>query len=953
MADFRIRVIIDPSGAQRGGRQVEKSLDRVGASADRTRKLIARAFSFAIVASALTRTIGLLANFEQQMASVRAISGATEAQFSSLREEAKRLGITTRFSASQAAEGMVFLARAGFEVDEVMGSIEGTLRLAQAGVLDVGTAADIASNILQGFRLEVDQTGRVVDVLALAANSANTTVGQLGQGMKFVAPVAAGLGVSLEETTAAMAALSDAGLQSTLAGTGLRRVLSELESPAKKTTDILAGLGLAAEDVRVSQVGLITAIQRLAAAGVDTGQALELFGDRGGPAFEVLSSSIPKILEMNEALANAGGTAERIARIMDDNLKGALFAVGSALEGIIVELGDAGATGALEGFFRALAKGLRGVVANIDVFINILETLAIVLGVKLASVAIPAVIAGVKALTLAILANPIGAIAVAATLAVSALIAFSEEISVGEGRLATLQDVGQAAFEAMEEAVSTFVQFFDNNFGIIADLARDVFGDVEFSVEGVLRVTARVIDGMVGLFKGGADAVQIAFENVPAALESVFKRAINGILSIYQGFIGLIIKGLNILGADIGDELVRTLETFKLKLTPEAEDIGARMDAAIAAGIAGQGAAEAQLDKILDRAEEIARERLDALPGGDEDGGLASLGRGVSRDLPAPAVRSAVDPEFSKLLQQLEREGELLKLSNSERDIQQGLLAAEKTLKRSLTDTERERVEGLLRTNQALEEEAALLDSIRGPQVNYNRNLATLNRLLESGAINAEEFRRAQRDMRLEFLNTQTDFASGVERTFLDIQRNAEDSAQQIQDVLTNAFKEAEDAFVDFVKGGELNFEKLVDSIEEQLLRLAFQNVTGQLGASLGFGKSPEGGGIFADLFGGGGGGIGELFSGLGSLIGLAGGGDIMVGGRGGVDNNLLSVNGAPVARVSRGETVTVSPDGQNKRPININFAISTPTGQVPLQTQKQIAASTARALQMADRRNN
>ena len=366
MADFRIVVTIDPTRARQGGRQVERSLQRVGTQADRTRQLITRAFAFVGIITAVRSVVGTLATFEQSMSTVRAITGATEDQYRSLREEAIRLGSTTRFTSTQAAEGATFLARAGFDTNQVLASLNDTLLLAQAGALDLGRAADIASNILTGFRLEADQAGRVVDVLALAANSANTNVQQLGDAMKFVAPVAAGLGVSLEEATAAAGALSDAGLQASLAGTGLRRVLSELESPGRKTRDILESVGLTADDVRVSQVGLTAAIRALADAGVDTGAALELFGDRGGPAFEVLSNALPRIERMTEALREAGGTARRIADIMDDNLNGALLRVASAFESVILSFGNLGATDTLTQSFNGLASALRLVAANLD-----------------------------------------------------------------------------------------------------------------------------------------------------------------------------------------------------------------------------------------------------------------------------------------------------------------------------------------------------------------------------------------------------------------------------------------------------------------------------------------------------------------------------------------------------------------------------------------------------------
>lgn len=309
--------------------------------------------------------IRTVADFSQEMSTVRAVTGATADEFNRLQLEARRLGVSTRFSATQAAEGMTFLSRAGFTVAETLEATESTLLLAQAGALGLGQAADIASNVMRGFRLEVDQTNRIVDVLAFAANNANTTVGQMGEAMSFVAPVAAGLNVSLEETAAAVAALSDAGIQGSRAGTGLRRVLSSLESPTGAAANILQTLGVRTEEVRVSQVGLTAALERLAEAGITTGQALELFGDRGGPAFEVLASSIPQIQSMNARLQDAGGTARRTADIMDQNLNGAMLRLRSATEGLVVTLGAEGGEDALATLFDNIAGAIRGVEAAI------------------------------------------------------------------------------------------------------------------------------------------------------------------------------------------------------------------------------------------------------------------------------------------------------------------------------------------------------------------------------------------------------------------------------------------------------------------------------------------------------------------------------------------------------------------------------------------------------------
>lgn len=345
-----------------------KSFGAVGRAGKAMANQLRGAASALALAAGAAAGIRVLADFAQNMATVKAITRATEVQFEALSAKAQELGATTRFTASQAAEGMLYLARAGFDTEQVLGSIEGTLRLAQAGNMDLGRAADIASNILQGFRLEVAETARVVDVLALAANSSNTDVSQLGEAMKYAAPVAAGLGVGIEDTAAAVSALSDAGLQASMAGTGLRRVMIGLEKQSKQGEKVLAKYGLTMEDISMSSTGsLADSLQRLADAGISTADAMTLFGLRGGPAFEVLQSSLPKVRAFAQANRDAAGTAEEMAKVMDDNLNGAIIRVQSRLEALIHALGEAGAEDNLLIALEGLEKLLILAAENADI----------------------------------------------------------------------------------------------------------------------------------------------------------------------------------------------------------------------------------------------------------------------------------------------------------------------------------------------------------------------------------------------------------------------------------------------------------------------------------------------------------------------------------------------------------------------------------------------------------
>lgn len=407
MVDFRIDVVIDPTGAAAGTRVIERELVRVENRADAARSSLGSMLAILGGAGALTAAVRSLAAFEQSLATVRAVSGATAEEFVALREAAQRLGLTTRFSATEAGDALGELARAGFTVKQSLEAVESTLLLATAGGLDLRTATDIAANALRGFRLETAETGRVADVLAQAANASNTSVQELGEALKFVAPVAAGLRQSFEGTNAALGVLSDAGLKASLAGTGLRRVLAELESPSKASQQILASLGLTADDVQVSQIGLAEALKRLKDSSIDTGTAIELFGDRGGPAFEVLSNNIPRIAQLTTLLEKSGGTARKVAADLDNNLQGSLLRVQKAFQGLILELGDAGATNSLTRFADSTAAALRFLAQNIEVTSGVAQALG---GVIVATL-IPAI---TRLATVVVTTNPVIAAATAA-----------------------------------------------------------------------------------------------------------------------------------------------------------------------------------------------------------------------------------------------------------------------------------------------------------------------------------------------------------------------------------------------------------------------------------------------------------------------------------------------------------------------------------------------------------
>lgn len=304
--------------------------------------------------------INVLVGFEERMSAVRAVSGATETEMAKLTDQAKLLGATTRFSAQEAAEGMEFLSRAGFKATETLGAMPGLLNLAAAGALDLGRAADIASNIMSGFSINASEASKVADLLAAAAASSNTTVEQLGEGMKFVAPVAAAFKQDIGETTAILGAMANAGIQSTLAGTNLRLIMAALGKPTKAARGALAKYGLTVDDVSPKTNKLVDIINELARVKIDPIDLIEIFGRRGFTGIAALVGGVNKDMnELRVTMADSGGAAKIMADIMNDNLKGSLLALKSAIEGTFIELGEAGLSGVLRTVVDATTSVIR------------------------------------------------------------------------------------------------------------------------------------------------------------------------------------------------------------------------------------------------------------------------------------------------------------------------------------------------------------------------------------------------------------------------------------------------------------------------------------------------------------------------------------------------------------------------------------------------------------------
>ncbi|HHH6441046.1 TPA: phage tail tape measure protein [Escherichia coli] len=288
--------------------------------------------------------------FGKEMSRVQALTriDKNSPQFKALREQALKLGSETQFTASDAASGQSFLAMAGFTPQAIQAALPGVLNMALAGGVELGETADIGSNILTQFNLTADQMDRVGDTLTAAFTRTNTDLRALGETMKYTGPVAAKLGISLEEAAAMAGMLANNGLRGSDAGTAMRASLSRLASPPKAAADALKELGVSVADARGKMRPMEDVLVDLYKATQKYGQVdqVSFFKDIAGEeAFVGLQTLVAaagsgELQKLTRELQGARGEADRVAKVMADNLDGDLKNLDSAWEGLRIRISD-------------------------------------------------------------------------------------------------------------------------------------------------------------------------------------------------------------------------------------------------------------------------------------------------------------------------------------------------------------------------------------------------------------------------------------------------------------------------------------------------------------------------------------------------------------------------------------------------------------------------------------
>lgn len=313
-----------------------------------------------------------LASFETTLVTVGQVAGATAEQYNDLRDTALRFGETTEFTSTQAGEGLLFLARAGFAVDEAISALPATLNLATAAQLQLGEAADIASNVLSQYALNVEQLNDVNDALVATSNNANTDVRQLAEALKFAGPLAGTLGVELNQTVAALGAFGDRGVQASSAGTTLTATFRSLLKPSEAFKEAVENAGLSLSDFNPALNDLATIGRRVGTVLDNLPEGVSVFDlarTEGARGLALLSASADSVESLVGDIDRLKGVTDETAAAIRDTLGGSFNTLASALEGVLQRTGEDGLTGSLRGitdFATETVRKLGGIESAAD-----------------------------------------------------------------------------------------------------------------------------------------------------------------------------------------------------------------------------------------------------------------------------------------------------------------------------------------------------------------------------------------------------------------------------------------------------------------------------------------------------------------------------------------------------------------------------------------------------------
>ena len=494
-----------------------------------------------------TVAVKTAADFDTAMSQVGAVSGATGKDLDALRDKAREMGSKTKFSASEAAEAMNYMAMAGWKTSDMLSGIEGIMNLAASGE-DLASTSDIVTDALTAFGLTAADSGHFADILAAASSNANTNVSMMGETFKYCAPIAGALGFSAEDTAEAIGLMGNAGIKSTQAGTALRTIMSNLSGEVKICGSNIGEVTIATTnaDGSMRDLSAILADCRTAFGGLSESEkaaaAEALVGKNAMSGFLALMNAAPADIEkVSSAIANCDGKSAEMAATMQDNLAGQLTILKSQLEELAISFGEILMPAIrqivtwVQGFvdkLNGMDEGTKNTIVTIGLLAAAIGPVLIIIGKVVSAVGsimtfIPTLIGGISsiggglsALWGILAANPV-------TLVIAAIAALI------------------AIFVALWNNCEGFREFWINLWNVIKDAAiavwnglKDFFSNIWNAITGAAQ---SIWNGLKDFFSGLWEGIKNIFQTVLDVIKTLivarfefYKMIITTVLNVIQ-----------------------------------------------------------------------------------------------------------------------------------------------------------------------------------------------------------------------------------------------------------------------------------------------------------------------------------------------------------------------------------------------------------------------------------
>mgnify|MGYP000756508931 FL=1 len=481
------------------------------------------------------------ADFDSAMSKVAAVSGATGEELDALRDKARDMGSKTKFSASEAAEAMNYMAMAGWKTEDMLSGIEGIMNLAAASGEDLATTSDIVTDALTAFGLTAADSGHFADVLAAASSNANTNVSMMGETFKYAAPVAGALGFSVEDTAQAIGLMANAGIKSTQAGTSLRSILTALSGEVKFCGDAIGEVTVQTTNADGSMRDLNDILDdcRTAFSGLSESEqasaAQALVGKNAMSGFLALMNAAPAdISKLEGAISACDGTSLSMAETMQDNLAGQLTILKSQLEELAISFSD------------VLMPAIRSIVTWVQGLVDWLNQLDPQTKETIVKIALAAAALGPLLIVLGKTVSGVGTV----FSAVSKLPALFSAVQSGIGAITGALGVSLGPLLAIIAAVAALVAAFVHLWKTNDEFKSNIIAIWEQIKSTFAGLTQGITDRLNDLgfdFESFTDVLKAAWDGLCNLLAPIFEGVFQNISNIFSEFTGVLLGLLDVL----------------------------------------------------------------------------------------------------------------------------------------------------------------------------------------------------------------------------------------------------------------------------------------------------------------------------------------------------------------------------------------------------------------------